>query len=104
MRPTLAAEELKRNPTEYLTTTFALTDRLAREGLERFLNDLRQGMFRGPVSEDQDPVNERGRESAADPGLGAGPGGPVPRRRCANTTATATSPEIDQGTLQALAA
>lgn len=48
MRPTLAAEELKRNLTQYLTTTFALADRPAREGLERFLNDPVQGMFRGP--------------------------------------------------------
>ena len=48
MRPTLAAEELKRNLTQYLTTTFALADRPAREGLERFLNDPAQGMFRGP--------------------------------------------------------
>jgi replicative superfamily II helicase len=48
MRPTLAAEELKRNLTQYLTTTFALADRPAREGLERFLNHDAQGMFRGP--------------------------------------------------------
>jgi len=48
MRPTLAAEELKRNLTQYLTTTFALADRPAREGLERFLNDDARGMFRGP--------------------------------------------------------
>ena len=48
MRPTLAAEELKRNLTQYLTTTFALADRPARESLERFLNDPANGMFRGP--------------------------------------------------------
>jgi replicative superfamily II helicase len=48
MRPTLAAEELKRNLTQYLTTTFALADRPAQEGLERFLNDDARGMFRGP--------------------------------------------------------
>ena len=48
MRPTLAAEELKRNLTQYLTTTFALADRDAADGLERFLNDPAQGMFRGP--------------------------------------------------------
>jgi ATP-dependent helicase YprA (DUF1998 family) len=47
VRPTLAAEELKRNLTQYLTTTFALADRPARDGLERFLNDPAQGMFRG---------------------------------------------------------
>lgn len=43
MRPTLAAEELKRNLTQYLTTTFALADRPARESLERFLNDPANG-------------------------------------------------------------
>jgi replicative superfamily II helicase len=48
VRPTLAAEELKRNLTQYLTTTFALADQPAREGLKRFLNDPAQGMFRGP--------------------------------------------------------
>ncbi|MGH3282816.1 MAG: hypothetical protein ACRDNW_27325, partial [Trebonia sp.] len=48
MRPTLAAEELKRNLTQYLTTTFALADRPARDSLERFLNDPATGMFRGP--------------------------------------------------------
>jgi DNA-binding CsgD family transcriptional regulator len=48
VRPTLAAEELKRNLAQYLTTTFALADRPARDGLERFLNDPAQGMFRGP--------------------------------------------------------
>jgi replicative superfamily II helicase len=48
VRPTLAAEELKRNLTQYLTTTFALADRPARESLERFLNEPASGMFRGP--------------------------------------------------------
>ena len=77
MRPTLAAEELKRNLTQYLTTTFALADRPAREGLERFLNDPAQGMFRGPVPADQDPVPPayRGRV-AAGPGVGTGRPGP----------------------------
>jgi hypothetical protein len=48
MRPTLAAEELKRNLTQYLTTTLALADQPARDGLERFLNDPAQGMFGMP--------------------------------------------------------
>ena len=43
VRPTLAAEELKRNLTQYLTTTFALADRPARESLERFLNEPGDG-------------------------------------------------------------
>ena len=71
MRPTLAAEELKRNLTQYLTTTFALADRPAREGLERFLNDPRAGHVPRAVPADQDPVHARGRGLAADPGLGA---------------------------------
>ncbi|MBA9002714.1 DEAD/DEAH box helicase [Thermomonospora cellulosilytica] len=48
MRPTLAAEEIRRNLTQYLTTTFALADDQVRDGLERFLNDPEQGIFRGP--------------------------------------------------------
>jgi ATP-dependent helicase YprA (DUF1998 family) len=48
VRPTLAAEELKRNLTQYLSTTFALTDRPVRESLERFLNGPEYGIFRGP--------------------------------------------------------
>ena len=60
MRPTLAAEELKRNLTQYLTTTFALADQPAREGLERFLNDPRQGMFRGPYLRIRTPFTHAG--------------------------------------------
>lgn len=48
MRPTLAAEELRRSLTQYLTTTFALADQPVREALERFLNHPEQGIFRGP--------------------------------------------------------
>jgi replicative superfamily II helicase len=48
VRPTLAAEEIRRNLTQYLTTTFALADRPVRDGLERFLNHPAQGIFRGP--------------------------------------------------------
>jgi hypothetical protein len=48
VKPTLATDELKRNLTQYLTTTFALSDQSAREGLKRFLNDETQGMFRSP--------------------------------------------------------
>jgi replicative superfamily II helicase len=60
VRPTLAAEELKRNLTQYLTTTFALADQAAREGLERFLNDPRQGMFRGPYLRIRTPFTHAG--------------------------------------------
>ncbi len=48
VKPTLAAEELRRNLTEYLTTTFALADGPVREGFERFLNHHQTGIFRGP--------------------------------------------------------
>ena len=48
MRPTLAAEELKTNLTQYLSTTFALADRPVREALEKFLNHQVNGIFRGP--------------------------------------------------------
>ena len=63
VRPTLAAEELKRNLTQYLTTTFALADQPAREGLERFLNDPRAGHVPRSVPADQDPVHARGRRT-----------------------------------------
>ncbi|MFD6095194.1 DEAD/DEAH box helicase [Nocardiopsis flavescens] len=48
MQPTLAAAEVRRNITQYLTTTFALADKPVREGLEIFFNDPAQGIFRGP--------------------------------------------------------
>ncbi|QVI24283.1 DEAD/DEAH box helicase [Nocardia tengchongensis] len=48
MKPTLAAEELRKSLTQYLTTTFALAEPTVREALERFLEDPQQGIFRGP--------------------------------------------------------
>ncbi|WP_054812006.1 DEAD/DEAH box helicase [Nocardia arizonensis] len=48
MKPTLAAEELRKSLTQYLTTTFALAEPPVREALERFLEHPRQGIFRGP--------------------------------------------------------
>ncbi|MEU7746720.1 DEAD/DEAH box helicase [Nonomuraea sp. NPDC049158] len=48
MKPTLAAEELRESLTQYLTTTFALSDPASSEALKRFLNDPEQGIFRGP--------------------------------------------------------
>lgn len=48
MRPTLAAESLQRNITQYLSTSFGLTDDHAREALAEFLNHPEQGVFRGP--------------------------------------------------------
>ena len=48
VKPTLAADELRRNLTHYLTTTFALAEQPVRDALEGFLNDPDQGIFRGP--------------------------------------------------------
>ncbi|GAB0102556.1 DEAD/DEAH box helicase [Nocardia sp. JMUB6875] len=48
MKPTLAAEELRKSLTQYLTTTFALAEPAVREALERFLEHAEQGIFRGP--------------------------------------------------------
>ncbi|GIG60578.1 helicase [Longispora fulva] len=48
MRPTLAADSLRRNLTRYLTTTFALTDAPVADALTGFLNHPEQGIFRGP--------------------------------------------------------
>ncbi|MCW6003759.1 DEAD/DEAH box helicase [Micromonospora sp. CPCC 205371] len=48
MRPTIAADTLRKNLTQYLTTTFGLTESAVRDGLERFLTHPEQGIFRGP--------------------------------------------------------
>ncbi|MBF6340659.1 DEAD/DEAH box helicase [Nocardia abscessus] len=48
MKPTLAADDLRRTLTQYLTTTFALAEPAVREALERFLEHPKQGIFRGP--------------------------------------------------------
>jgi len=48
VRPTLAADGVRRALTEYLATTFALADADVRDGLAAFLNHREQGIFRGP--------------------------------------------------------
>ncbi|AZP17014.1 DEAD/DEAH box helicase [Streptomyces aquilus] len=48
MRPTLAAAQVRGSLTQYLTTTYALTDPDTRLALERFLNHPETGIFRGP--------------------------------------------------------
>src|SRR4051794_7380211 len=58
MKPTLAAEELQRSLTQYLTTTFALAEAPVREALERFLNHREQGIFRGPYLRIRTPFEE----------------------------------------------
>ncbi|KXK60574.1 RNA helicase [Micromonospora rosaria] len=47
MRPTIAADTLTRTLTQYLTTTFGLTEAGVRQGLEGFLAHPEQGIFRG---------------------------------------------------------
>ncbi|MGO3152733.1 MAG: DEAD/DEAH box helicase [Galactobacter sp.] len=46
--PSLQTGDLKRGLTDYLTTTFALTDRGVRESLDGFLADPDDGIFKGP--------------------------------------------------------
>ena len=72
MRPTLAAEELKTNLTQYLSTTFALADPPVREALEKFLNHPVNGIFRGPYLRIRTPFRTAGRGLAGHPGVGAG--------------------------------
>lgn len=60
MRPTLVAEELRRNLTHYLTTTFSLADEATRESLAAFLNDPEQGIFRGPYLRIRPPFRPAG--------------------------------------------
>ncbi|MBQ1059825.1 DEAD/DEAH box helicase [Micromonospora sp. C41] len=48
MRPTIAADTLRQTLTQYLTTTFGLTEDGVRQGLEGFLSHQQQGIFRGP--------------------------------------------------------
>ncbi|MEU7580583.1 DEAD/DEAH box helicase [Streptomyces sp. NPDC041068] len=48
MRPTLAAAQIRGSLTQYLTTTYALTDGDTRIALERFLGHPETGIFRGP--------------------------------------------------------
>src|SRR5664279_5241490 len=46
--PTVQAGNVRRALVDYLTTTFALSDDDARDGLDRFLKDPVDGMFKGP--------------------------------------------------------
>ncbi len=48
MRPTLAADGLRRALTQYLITTFALADAEERDVLERFFEHPEHGLYRGP--------------------------------------------------------
>src|SRR5689334_19954228 len=46
--PTHQVEDLQAGLIDYLSTTFALTDRDARNGLQGFLEDPQDGIFKGP--------------------------------------------------------
>jgi replicative superfamily II helicase len=48
VKPTLAAAQLRGSLTQYLTTTYALSDEDTRAALERFLGHPETGIFRGP--------------------------------------------------------
>ena len=61
MRPTLAAEELKTNLTQYLTTTFALADRRCGRRWSGSSTTRRTGIFRGPYLRIRTPFRAAGR-------------------------------------------
>lgn len=46
--PTLQADHLREGLTDYLATTFALTDPDTQAALIDFVGDSREGMFKGP--------------------------------------------------------
>ena len=46
--PTFQAEDLRQGLSDYLTTTFALTDSEARGAIQQFLSDPESGLFKGP--------------------------------------------------------
>lgn len=46
--PTVQSERVRRGLRDYLTTTFGLADADARDGLDTFLSDPVDGMFKGP--------------------------------------------------------
>src|SRR5690606_4740206 len=48
VRPTLAADALRRTITQYLATTFDLVDPDVRDALAAFVNHPEHGIFRGP--------------------------------------------------------
>ncbi|WP_406167597.1 DEAD/DEAH box helicase [Streptomyces sp. NBC_00996] len=58
MRPTLAAAQVRGSLTQYLTTTYALTDGDTRFALERFLGHPETGIFRGPYLRIRTPFHK----------------------------------------------
>ena len=70
MKPTLAAEELRKNLTQYLSTTFALADPPVRDALDKFLNHPQNGIFRGPYLRIRTPFREVTGDWRQNAGLG----------------------------------
>ena len=71
--PTEQAQALKTSLTEYLTTTFALSDPQAESALKGLLNDPDNGMFKGPYSRTRLPfqsssslMDEHGKPTSLD--------------------------------------
>ncbi|PWI08095.1 RNA helicase [Streptomyces sp. NWU339] len=60
MRPTLAAAQVRGSLTQYLTTTYALSDADTRLALERFLGHPETGIFRGPYLRIRTPFHKAG--------------------------------------------
>ncbi|MEU7573375.1 DEAD/DEAH box helicase [Micromonospora sp. NPDC049240] len=58
MRPTIAADTLRWTLTQYLTTTFGLTEDGVRQSLEAFLSHPEQGIFRGPYLRIRTPFRQ----------------------------------------------
>ncbi|GGZ30848.1 DEAD/DEAH box helicase [Streptomyces poonensis] len=58
MRPTLAAAQVRGSLTQYLTTTYALSDSDTRLALERFLGHPETGIFRGPYLRIRTPFHK----------------------------------------------
>jgi len=77
VRPTLAADALQRVLTQYLTTTFGLTEDSVAEGLAGFLSHPEQGIFRGPYLRIR-TRSAGGRGVAQAPGVGSVGVSPVP--------------------------
>ncbi|MDR0784131.1 MAG: DEAD/DEAH box helicase, partial [Propionibacteriaceae bacterium] len=64
--PTIQAEAIRHSLTDYLTTTFALTDAGARSALDDFLSHPEHGMFKGPYVRLRLPFRPADSEASGD--------------------------------------
>jgi hypothetical protein len=71
MRPTLAAESLKANLTQYLITTFGLTEAVVRNALSAFLTPRGARHLPRAVPAHPYPVSSGSARLAQSPGVGA---------------------------------